>query len=86
MDLLMNTLEQLRARMEDAIEQFRARLEDIEERIDIMEEGNGKQYGEREMEFPVGGENNENGELESVVEINSKAHVESVLCCPQQTE
>lgn len=65
---------------------FRKILEDLDERISIMEEANGRQYREEDLEFPVGGENNENGELESVVEINSKAHVESVLCCPQQTE
>lgn len=35
------------------------RIEDLEERVAIMEEGNGKTFTEEQMSFPYGGENNE---------------------------
>lgn len=69
-------LKEMSKKFRECIRKLQDALAIVEERIAIMEEGNGKQYTEKELIFPFGGEKDED---EPVVEADGKTYVEGVL-------
>jgi len=70
------SLKEIAKKILECIEELQDLHAEVEERIAITEEGCGKQYSEKELIFPFGGEKDED---ELMVEADGKTYVEGVL-------